>query len=225
MPAAKKSKKNKLQKRNDPPERIGKLLVAFGTASITIAICIIGIVFSPVIGNELSYQFHSRKPIRVDLTQSPTNKTVDVLVPKDKNAGILIPKIRANASVVWEVDPYNEKVYQQALTKGVAHAKGSAYPGQIGNVFIFSHSSQDFLTANRYNSIFYLLSKLVEGDEIYLFYQGKPYVYTVTGKSIVEPTNVSFLTKKTRSKELTLMTCWPPGTSLKRYIVTAVAKE
>ena len=162
--------------------------------------------------------------MRVGMTQSPTT-TESVITPKDINAGIVIPKIRANASVVWEVDPYNEKIYQWALTKGVAHAKGSVYPGEIGTVFIFSHSSQDFLTANRYNSVFYLLTKLKKGDEIYLFYKGKPFVYTVTGHVIVKPDAVSLLTKKTSQKELTLMTCWPPGTTLERYIVTAVVKE
>ncbi|MCJ7826573.1 class E sortase [Patescibacteria group bacterium] len=224
MPAAKKSKKNTPQKLNNRSKRIGKLLISAGIASITIAIFIIASVFSPVVFNELAKQFRSRKPIRVDLTQSPTNKTIDVLVPKDKNAGIVIPKIRANASIVWEVDPYNEKIYQRALTKGVAHAKGSAYPGQVGNVFIFSHSSQDFLTANRYNSIFYLLTKLEKGDEIYLFYKGKPFVYSVSGHEIVKSDTVSLLTKKNNQKELTLMTCWPPGTTLQRYIVKAVEK-
>jgi LPXTG-site transpeptidase (sortase) family protein len=228
MPTVKKSKKNNLQKtqtRNNRLLRIGKLLISFGTTCIVVALSIIAVIVSPVIFHELSYQFRSTKPVRVDLTQSATNKMADILVPKDKNSGIVIPKIRANASVVLNVDPYNAKIYQQALTKGVAHAKGTAYPGEVGNVFIFSHSSQDFLTANRYNSIFYLLTKLEKGDDIYLFYQGVPYVYSVTGHVIVKPDAVSFLTRKTTQKELTLMTCWPPGTTLERYIVKAVLKE
>jgi sortase A len=207
---------NHPQKRNRSPVWTGKLLVGIGASLIALALILIAAIFWPVILNELSYQFHSRKPVRAERS---------VMVPKDTNAGILIPKIRANASVVWEVDPYNDKIYQQALTKGVAHAKGSAYPGQIGNVFIFSHSSQDFLTANRYNSIFYLLTKLEKDDEIYLFYKGKPYIYSVTGHEIVKPDAVSLLTKKINQRELTLMTCWPPGTTLQRYIVKAVAKE
>jgi LPXTG-site transpeptidase (sortase) family protein len=205
-------------------ERIGKLLVGIGTILIILAFGILFTVTSPVLFHELTYQFGSHKPVRVESVSSQTNNVVDVIVPKDPNAGIVIPKIRANASIVLNVDPYNEKAYQQALTKGVAHAKTSAYPGQIGNVFLFSHSSQDFFTANRYNSIFYLLTKLEQDDEIYLFYQGKPYMYTVTGHTIVEPNAVSLMTKKAENKELTLMTCWPPGTTLKRYIVTAKIK-
>lgn len=224
MPTSKKRKKNKLQKipkRNKPSDRIGKLLIATGIACLSVAILIIVTICSPIIINELSYQFRAHKSVRVDLTQTLSNKTADIMVPVDKDAGIVIPKIRANAKVVWEVDPYNAKIYQRALTKGVAHAKGTVYPGQTGNVFIFSHSSQDFLTANRYNSIFYLLSKLEKGDEIYLFYQGIPYVYRVTGHAVVQPSAVSYLTKKTNQRQLTLMTCWPPGTTLQRYIVTA----
>lgn len=208
---------------NSSPVWTGKLLLGIGASLISLALILIAAIFWPVAFNELSYQFRSRKPVRVDVSKTKADDA-SIMTPKDTNAGILIPKIRANASIVLNVDPYNAKIYQHALAEGVAHAKGSAYPGQTGNVFIFSHSSQDFLAANRYNSIFYLLSKLVEGDEIYLFYEGKPYIYTVTGKSIVEPTNVSFLTKKTKDKELTLMTCWPAGTTLKRLIISAQMK-
>jgi len=44
----------------------------------------------------------------------------------------------------------------------------------------------------------------------------------VIGKEIVDPTRVEFLTRKSNREFLTLQTCWPPGTTLKRLLVFAV---
>lgn len=141
--------------------------------------------------------------------------------PVDENFGIIIPKIRANSKIIANVDPYNEKEYQVALTKGVAHAKGTAFPGQTGNVFIFSHSSENFYEALRYNSIFYLLNKMEKGDEIGIYYKKNKIPYKVVEKKIVDANDVSYLKKNSKKHTLTLMTCWPPGTTLKRLLVIA----
>jgi sortase A len=140
--------------------------------------------------------------------------------------GIVIPKIRANAKVINNIDPFNSKEYQWALTKGVAHAKGTAYPGHAGNTFIFAHSSVDWYIANRYNSVFYLLHKLEKGDKIEMYYKKKKYVYEVTVKKYVDASDVSYLNSQNslnslNTSILTLMTCWPPGTTYKRLIVQA----
>jgi len=46
-------------------------------------------------------------------------------------------------------------------------------------------------------------------------------IFKVTAKKLVDPQNVSFSEAKANGKILTLMTCWPAGTTLKRLIVTA----
>lgn len=143
------------------------------------------------------------------------------LLPVDENFGIVIPKILANAKVIADVDPNNSAEYQRALTQGVAQAKGSADPGEDGNVFIFSHSGLDFSEANRYNAIFYLLNKLEKGDEIVLFYQGEKIRYAVTEKKTVDPEEVRYMDSKPGEKIVTLMTCWPAGTTFKRLVVIA----
>ncbi|MBI5127731.1 sortase [Candidatus Roizmanbacteria bacterium] len=142
--------------------------------------------------------------------------------PVDEEFGIVIPKISANAKVIEKVDPFNQKEYQWALTKGVAHAKGTAYPGSAGNSFIFAHSSVDWYIANQYNSVFYLLHKLEKGDKIEMYYKKKKYVYEVTAKKYVDASDVSYLDPTSQSTSvLTLMTCWPPGTTYKRLIIQA----
>jgi len=89
-------------------------------------------------------------------------------------------------------------------------------------MFIFSHSSVNFFEALRYNSVFYLLDKLEKGDIVDIFMNKEKFTYIVTEKELVDASNISFLTERTNQKLLTLMTCWPPGTTYKRLIVRAI---
>lgn len=152
-----------------------------------------------------------------DLRETP-------LSPIDTQFGIVIPKIEANARVMAEVDWQDARVYQEALRHGVAHAQGTALPGQAGNTFIFAHSGVDFSEAARYNAVFYLMNKLVRGDEIRIFYEGQEYLYQVTETKKVASEAVEYLDQDLSKKTLTLMTCWPAGTTLKRLIVQAELK-
>ena len=147
--------------------------------------------------------------------------TGDVIVPKDTNFGIVIEKINANAKVVADVDPSNEAEYIQALALGVAHAKGTNYPGEPGNIYLFSHSTDAPWNIIRYNAIFYLLRELEAGDRIVMFYKNRRYDYYVFDKIITDQNDISFLTNRYDRSVLTLQTCDPPGTLLNRLIVRA----
>lgn len=148
-------------------------------------------------------------------------QNIEVIVPKDPNFSIVIPKIAANANVIADVDPSSEKTYLAALKKGVAHSLGTAYPGEGGHIFMFAHSTDYFWNVGNYNAVFYLLYKLQKGDEVDLFYKGTRFVYKVEDTKIVDPGEVEYLTRKTDHELLTLQTCWPPGTTLKRQLVFA----
>lgn len=183
----------------------------FGVILILFSVIVVGGSFGPIITQELSY--------RVNTVSSPTE--IKVVEPLDTDFGIVIPKINANSRIIQDVDPNIESIYQEALTKGVAHAKGSSLPGGKGNIFLFSHSSSDFLSATKYNSIFYLLSKLESGDPIKLYHKQTEFNYLVREKKVVEADDISYLQIEDTGESLTLMTCWPPGTSLKRLIIQA----
>ncbi|MEK7576995.1 MAG: sortase [Patescibacteria group bacterium] len=199
--------------RKNPPPPKRSYGVRVGWILIGISILLTLFTYGKILYEELRYQTTKYVPARI----------TKELPPIDTDFGIVIPKIGANAKVIKDVDPYNSRVYQQALTQGVAHAKGSAVPDNEGNVFLFSHSSVNFYEALRYNSIFYLLNKLESDDTIDLYYQNKKYSYRVTKKEIVASTAVEYLlpTNGKDAYTLTLMTCWPPGTSFKRLIITA----
>ena len=157
-----------------------------------------------------------------DLLPAPPPITV---VPASTDFGIVIEKIDVNSPVVADVNSGNYKEYIAALSKGVAHAKGTAYPGSKdksnNNVFLFAHSAINPIEAKKYNSVFYLLRKVEVGDRIVTFYKGRRYDYIVYDKRVVEATDVKYITDVSKEPILTLQTCDPPGSSLRRLIVTA----
>jgi LPXTG-site transpeptidase (sortase) family protein len=204
-----------------------RLMAPAGTALVAVSLVILFLIFGPLLKSELNYDF-SGKGKNVEVAGNLNNGIIEsgksVIVPVDKEFGIVIPKISANAKVIANVDPSDSKIYQKALTEGVAQASGSALPNEEGNVFIFSHSGQDILQANRYNAVFYLLGKLEPGDDVYIFYQGAEILYQVKEIKIVAASEVRYMDRENSHSSLTLMTCWPAGTTWKRLIVIAEKK-
>lgn len=148
-----------------------------------------------------------------------------MLLPKSAQFSVLVPKIGANELVVENVDPNNKDEYLQALTKGVAHAKGTAFPGMNGTTYLFAHSTDNFWNVGRYNAVFYLLDKLKPGDDIVVFFNGERHDYVVTETKIVDPDDTQYIQSNIgKGEELILQTCWPPGTAWKRLLVFAKPK-
>lgn len=201
-------------------------------------------VFGPIFQAEAGYRWNKifgiQKTLSNEVSPQPTGQTQNNTQPVDNNNsfanlhaaentiipvstdyGIVIEKIEANAKIIPGVNPANEKDYVQALTKGVAEALGSTKPGEKGNLYLFSHSTDAPWNIIRYNAIFYLLNKLEAGDRVVIFYLGRRYDYIVFDKNIVEPSDVSYLTNRYDAPVLTLQTCDPPGTLFKRLVVRA----
>lgn len=148
-----------------------------------------------------------------------------ILTPIDPLFNILIPKIGANARILPNIDPSNPDVFLPILQKGVAHAKGTLFPGQPGNIYLFAHSTDNFWDVGRYNAIFYLLKDLKSGDDVIIFSQNVRYNYVVKEARIVGPQEVSYITRPQTGKELLILqTCWPPGTTWQRLLVFAEPK-
>jgi sortase A len=145
-----------------------------------------------------------------------------VLVPKDPDFSIIIPKIGASAKVYPNVDPTNESEFLPILQKGIAHAKGTVFPGIDGNTYLFAHSTDNWWNVGRYNAVFYLLKDVTVGDEIVVYFEGRRYNYVVTEKKTVAPTDVTALVNSHGGpQQLILQTCWPPGTTWERLLVIA----
>jgi len=207
-----------------------------GNTFIILAIFFLAMGFWPYIGSEFRYNWNQlvgqRYAVAGDPIQaagSPLGAIVTApapisITPVNTEFSIIIPKIDVNSPIVQEVDAGNYNDYIAALKKGVAHARGTVFPGQDGNSFIFAHSSLNFWDQARYNAVFMLLRKLEVGDQIVTYYHGQRYDYYVTDKVVVEANDVRYLTPSAEGRQLTLQTCDPPGINLRRLIVVAKAR-
>lgn len=148
------------------------------------------------------------------------------VMPSDNR--IVIPRINQNIPIVrvsseslikrdWGA---LEKEMQSALKGGVVHYPGTSLPGQSGNIAITGHSSYFPWDPGRFKDVFALLHQVVEGDKIVIYYEQNKYIYEVDGIKVVMPDNIDIL-KQTPEEKLTLITCTPVGTNLKRLVVTA----
>jgi len=131
---------------------------------------------------------------------------------------LVTPKIALKAPIIWQSDPIN---ILKDLKNGVAHYKGSGLPGQNNsNIFITGHSSNFIWDDGKFKQVFALIDRLENGDRIYLVYENKPYIFDVEAKKVVSPKEVEVLNPQDHSL-VSLMTCYPVGTTLNRMIVQA----
>lgn len=191
-------------------------LKIFVNLVIVICVVLLTFIFLPVAKQEIAYQ--------ITKIASNSKSSYPDLSPKDTQFGIVVPKIKANSKVIVNVDPGNKTEYMAALRTGVAHAKGTDFPGGKDNIYLFAHSTDFDFNVFSFNAIFYLLHNLEAGDEVTLYYLGRRYNYYVYDKKIVYGSDVEYLTKKYGESVLTLQTCWPPGTTLQRLLVFAKPK-
>lgn len=212
-----------------------KVLLVRTLGNVLIAISLFGLIFTfwPIasayvhrIGDKLAGKKYEAAPL-VSTTQSfgsllgQPDPNLKVLVPKDPNFSIIVEKIGADAPIIANVDASQKSIYNNALKRGVAHALGTSFPGQAGVTYLFAHSTDTIFNVPRYNAIFYLLGELKTGDRIVLFFGGKRYDYFVTESKITEASDTSYFTLKTEEQILVLQTCYPPGTTWKRFLVIA----
>jgi len=141
---------------------------------------------------------------------------------------IIIPRINKNIPIA-RVSSKNllahdwnalEKDMQKALESGVVHYPGTSLPGENGNTVITGHSSYFPWDPGRFKDVFALLHQVNIGDKIVIYYEQEKYIYEVTEKKEVQPDNIDVL-KQTPEQRLTLITCTPVGTNLRRLIVVA----
>lgn len=185
--------------------------------------------------NNALYSLLSKKDIKE--TPLPLTKNAEeakrlipalnlAIAPPD--ARLVIPRINRNVPVVnvsteslikkdWA---QLERDMQEALRLGVIHYPGTARPGQQGNVVITGHSSYFPWDPGRFKDVFAVLHDLKKGDQILLYNNQKRYIYEVSNIKKIWPSELEVLKPSTENK-LTLITCTPIGTNLKRLIVEA----
>lgn len=203
--------------------RFKKTSIRLGNFLLLIALIGLLFTFGPLLKSEINYHVQKRvqkvakggfgKLLKMEM-MSLEQTAPDVIF------SLVIPKINARSKIIANVDTSNRAEYAQALKKGVAHAKGTVFPGMKGTIYLFAHSTDAPWNIARYNAVFYLLRELEPGDQIVVFWAGKKYLYRVSERKIVEPTETSFFGQR-EEELLVLQTCWPPGTTQKGLLIFA----
>lgn len=136
-------------------------------------------------------------------------------VETDNSAYFLsIPKLRIEKAEV--------RVGVEDLKQSLIQYPGTAAPGRYGNTVIFGHSVlPQFFNPKNYLTIFSTLSTLKQQDEIFIYHGEVVYKYVIENMIEVQPTDISILAQRFDDSYLTIITCVPPGTYLRRLIVRA----
>ncbi|MBI3379530.1 sortase [Candidatus Gottesmanbacteria bacterium] len=122
-----------------------------------------------------------------------------------------IPKVGIDNAIVT--------VGGEDLTKSLIHFAGPV-PGNYGNPVIFGHSTLLwFYNPKDYKTIFSKLPELKINDTFNVTVDNVSYKYKVYEMKIINPDDLSVLEQDYNSSNITLVTCVPPGTYLKRLIV------
>lgn len=137
---------------------------------------------------------------------------------------IKIDKIGIDAPMVWSKTDIEDNMLAD-LEKGVSHYAKTAAPGQKGNMIISGHSSNYIWAKGNYNHIFKDLNNLENGDIILVKTVQRNgriinYQYKISDKFTTTP-NDERIFAPTEAPTLTLSTCWPLGTTLRRVIIKA----
>lgn len=147
-------------------------------------------------------------------TWFPQSNPTTNLIPLVKSYYFSIPKLGINKALVL--------TNSHDLKKSLLQYPGTALPGDLGNTVIFGHSVlPQYFSPTNYISIFSTLYTLKPGDQIYLSTEGVDYTYYITAMYEVAPDNLAPLAQSYDAHHLTIITCTPPGTYLRRLIVRA----
>lgn len=125
-----------------------------------------------------------------------------------------IPKLRIDHAVV--------RSDHTDLKQSLIQYAGTAMPGDLGNTVIFGHSVlPQFFNPQNYLTIFSTLHTLRPGDTIEIVADGATYTYKISEMYEAMPDDLSPLAQTYNGRFLTLITCTPPGTYLRRLIIKA----
>ena len=188
---------------------------------LVVGLILLGNVFLPI----FLYQLKSKefnKPLLTPLAEAfnePADWFVNPpsFVPFDSKIThytLTISKLGINKAVVM--------IGSGDLSKSLVQYPGTALPGQKGNTVIYGHSVlPQFFNSKNYKTIFSTLPTLKEGDDLLLDFDGITYKYKVIKLFEVTPKDTSVLEQHFDGEYLSLITCAPPGTYLRRLIVRA----
>ena len=159
---------------------------------------VLGIGLLLYVGSEYATTYLEQRRLAREWQTQQQHLKEEVASPKseprvadDGLTRLSIPKINLDAIVV-------EGTSYKKLKLGPGRMLDTAVPGTVGNSVITAHR----------DTFFRHIYELKQGDEIVVQRSGKKFRYEVTGKKVVDPTDLS-VTRQSGDKRLTLITCYP----------------
>jgi len=144
----------------------------------------------------------------------PTKTVPPVNPSKVTHYTLSIPKLKIDRAVVT--------LGGKELKESLIQYPGTALPGEYGNTVIFGHSVLPaFYNPKDYRTVFSLIPTLKKGDEIIVEYDGMQFTYMVEDYFEAKPEEIDVLEQHFDRQMLSLVTCVPPGTYLRRGILRA----
>lgn len=183
-----------------------KIIIWLGAAGVVVLL----LLSAPYLVARLEHWLSSAEPV-LEVTQE-----------KIEPNRLVVAKLRLDVPIVF-VDKASEEVFQEALQNGVVHYPETAKIGELGNPFIFGHSSDYFWREGDYKTVFATLPEIEKGDLVIASdEEGTVFRYQVIETLVVSPDQTEYLSQYNYERKLlTLQTSYPVGTALRRFIVIA----
>lgn len=134
--------------------------------------------------------------------------------PKKKGNRLVLPSIGVDAQIIEGAN-----LWVIGKNQGVWRESRSVNPTTKGNIVIAGHR---FLYTATNGGYFYNLPEMKIGDKIYIRWDNKTYEYEIYNTKSVLPTQVDIRDNDPDvPKKLTMYTCYPLGSTAKRFVVEA----
>jgi len=167
-------------------------------------------------------------PQAADAVPARAPEAVRTPTPLPDAAQLVIPKIGVNARIQFGIPPVADMMYQK-LETGLVHYSESPRPGRPGLAVILGHSSYYSWYKGEYGTVFALLGKLKQDDQVLVQYaDGQSFAFTVRQSFVVDP--VAKLEDprfqeiaRTQVPGIVLLGSWPVGTAYTKLAVYAEA--
>lgn len=154
------------------------------------------------------------------------NAAVKSEFPAEKNIiqkedSLVIEKIGVEAPLVTSPSDSVEDV-ESSLKKGLMIYPSSDLPSSKGTTIVLGHTAPVNWPRVNYYGIFNRLDELQKNDQIFVYFQGRQYAYTVIRQFLVDPGDELVPSLTNYENVLFLSTCWPPNIGDRRIIIEAV---
>lgn len=154
------------------------------------------------------------KTFEQEAKQTKSGKTALKVDPAKPGNRIILPGIGADIQIIE-----GTSIYAIGKNQGAWRETRAVNPTMDGNMVLAGHR---FIYNVRNSGVFYNLPELKVGSKIYVRWDNKMYEYEIYNTRSVLPTQTDIRdADPSVPRKLTMYTCWPLGSTAKRFVVEA----